>query len=352
MRGASFARTCAVATPASRAVGDRPTTRLSATATCSARSPARRQARRRRRSCSSHDVTDAAPHGGRSCARYADVVAHDLREPGREHGRARRAARAAARASRRRRRSLLLLRDGTVQRAAELIEAVLRVRARSGELDRRGRVALGGLVAASRRATSARALEATSATLERGELPAVDGDHVSCAGSLQNLVANAVKSAAAGPACARLGELRRRALGRSSVRGRRRRRPADSPALRAVRACGRAPPASRHRRSLPTAPRRRARRAQLRSQPRDVWRAASVRRHAPRASRSRRPSVAGAAQRRPPSTSATVRRRAELHPVLRRSCASRPAEPCQTTQPSTVYPLDLMSSSSSRFRTP
>jgi signal transduction histidine kinase len=119
---------------------------------------------------------------------YADVVAHDLREP---------VANMALLVRMLERSSgepppedvLALLRDG-VGRAQELIESVLAY-ARVGELTRE-RVALDDIVAQV--AYDLRpALDEAQATLELGDLPEVDGDPQQLRRVLQNLIANAVK---------------------------------------------------------------------------------------------------------------------------------------------------------------
>jgi signal transduction histidine kinase len=119
---------------------------------------------------------------------YADMVAHDLREPvtGIAHLVTLLERRAGEPPSPE---VLRLLRDST-ERARELIDGVLAY-ARAGEL-RRERVALDHVmseVAADLRAR----LETAGATLEVGPLPEVDGDARQLRRVLQNLVGNAVK---------------------------------------------------------------------------------------------------------------------------------------------------------------
>jgi len=119
---------------------------------------------------------------------YADMVAHDLREP--VTGIAHLVTLLERRADEPPSPEVLrLLRDST-ERARELIDGVLAY-ARAGEL-RRERVALDHVmseVAADLRAR----LEAAGATLEVGPLLEVDGDARQLRRVLQNLVGNAVK---------------------------------------------------------------------------------------------------------------------------------------------------------------
>jgi signal transduction histidine kinase len=119
---------------------------------------------------------------------YADVVAHDLREPitGIAHLVTLLERRAAEPADP----EVLALLRASTERARELIDGVL-VYARAGEL-RRERVALGRLM--DEVATDLRpSLEAAGAALEVGDLPEVDGDSRQLRRLLQNLVGNAVK---------------------------------------------------------------------------------------------------------------------------------------------------------------
>jgi signal transduction histidine kinase len=119
---------------------------------------------------------------------FADVVAHDLREP--ITGIAHLVALLERRAGEPPPADLLrLLRDST-ERARELIDGVL-LYARAGEL-RRERVALGQVVADV--AEDLRpGLEAAGATLDVGDLPEVDCDASQLRRVFQNLVRNAVK---------------------------------------------------------------------------------------------------------------------------------------------------------------
>ena len=119
---------------------------------------------------------------------YADMVAHDLREP--VTGIAHLVTLLERHADEPPSPDVLrLLRDST-ERARELIDGVLEY-ARAGELQRE-RVALERVmseVAADLRAS----LEAAGATLEVGALPEVDGDARQLRRLMQNLVGNAVK---------------------------------------------------------------------------------------------------------------------------------------------------------------
>ena len=119
---------------------------------------------------------------------YADVVAHDLREPitGMAHLVTLLERRAAEPADP----EVLALLRASTERARELIDGVL-VYARAGELSRE-RVALARLmdeVAADLRPS----LEAAGAAVDVGELPEVEGDARQLRRLFQNLVGNAVK---------------------------------------------------------------------------------------------------------------------------------------------------------------
>jgi signal transduction histidine kinase len=125
---------------------------------------------------------------------YADVVAHDLREPvtGISHLVTLLERRAGEPADP----EVLQLLRASTERARELIDGVL-VYARAGEIQRE-RVALGQImddVAADLRPS----LEAAGAELETGDLPEVDGDARQLRRLLQNLVGNAVKFRGVGP---------------------------------------------------------------------------------------------------------------------------------------------------------
>jgi signal transduction histidine kinase len=119
---------------------------------------------------------------------YADVVAHDLREP--ITGIAHLVTLLERRASEPADPEVLALLRASTERARELIDGVL-VYARAGEL-RREQVELARLmeeVAADLRPS----LEAAGAVLDVRELPEVEGDERQLRRLLQNLVGNAVK---------------------------------------------------------------------------------------------------------------------------------------------------------------
>ena len=134
---------------------------------------------------------------------YADVVAHDLREP--VSGMAMLVAQLEGRAEEPPPRDVLRLLRASTERARELIDGVL-VYARVGEL-RRERVALGGLmdeVAEDLRP----GLEESGASLEIHDLPEVDGDPRQLRRVFQNLVGNAVKFRAEAPPRVEVSALR------------------------------------------------------------------------------------------------------------------------------------------------
>ena len=134
---------------------------------------------------------------------YADVVAHDLREP--VSGMAMLVAQLERRAEEPPPRDVLRLLRASTERARELIDGVL-VYARVGEL-RRERVALGGLmdeVAEDLRP----GLEESGASLEIHDLPEVDGDPRQLRRVFQNLVGNAVKFRAEAPPRVEVSALR------------------------------------------------------------------------------------------------------------------------------------------------
>jgi signal transduction histidine kinase len=119
---------------------------------------------------------------------YADVVAHDLREP--ITGLAHLVALLERRGDSPPEPEVLELMRASTERARELIDGVLSY-ARAGEL-RRERVALAAVmdeVAEDLRPT----LEEAEASLSVGELPSVDGDARQLRRLLQNLVGNAVR---------------------------------------------------------------------------------------------------------------------------------------------------------------
>jgi signal transduction histidine kinase len=125
---------------------------------------------------------------------FADVVAHDLREP--ITGIAHLVTLLERSADEPPSEDVLRLLRASTERARELIDGVLTY-ARAGEL-RRERVALEqviGEVAEDLRP----ALEAAGATLDVGSMPEVDGDPRQLRRLLQNLVGNAVKFRGAEP---------------------------------------------------------------------------------------------------------------------------------------------------------
>jgi signal transduction histidine kinase len=123
---------------------------------------------------------------------YADVVAHDLREP--VSGMALLVSQLEMHAEEPPPLDVLRLLKASTERARELIDGVLDY-ARVGEL-RRERVALDGVMAEV--AEDLRTgLEQTGATLEVDDLPEVEGDRRQLRRVLQNLVGNALKFRAA-----------------------------------------------------------------------------------------------------------------------------------------------------------
>jgi signal transduction histidine kinase len=119
---------------------------------------------------------------------YADMVAHDLREP--ITGLAHLITLLERRGDEPPSAEVLALMRASTKRARELIDGVLTY-ARAGEL-RRERVALRDVMADVSADLRAR-LEVAGAVLEVGELPEVEGDHRQLRRVLQNLVGNAVK---------------------------------------------------------------------------------------------------------------------------------------------------------------
>ena len=134
---------------------------------------------------------------------YADVVAHDLREP--LSGIALLVKLLRRGADEPPPPEVLRLLEESTERARELIDGVL-VYARVGEL-RKEQVPLGRLVAdvaADLRPT----LEEVGATLEVGELPEISGDPGQLRRVLQNLIANALKFRSEAPPRIELSALR------------------------------------------------------------------------------------------------------------------------------------------------
>jgi signal transduction histidine kinase len=125
---------------------------------------------------------------------YADVVAHDLREP--VTGIAHLVALLERRAGEPPSPEVLGLLRASTERARELIDGALTY-ARAGEL-RVERVELGRLVAEVAEDLRPQ-LEAAGATLEASALPEVDGDPRQLRRVVQNLVANAVKFRGSAP---------------------------------------------------------------------------------------------------------------------------------------------------------
>jgi signal transduction histidine kinase len=119
---------------------------------------------------------------------FADVVAHDLREP--VSGITHLVTLLERRAGEPPSDDVLRLLRASAERAGELIDGVLAY-ARAGEL-RRERLALNQVMAEVAQDLRAR-LEAAGATLEVGPLPEIDGDVRQLRRLLQNLVGNAIK---------------------------------------------------------------------------------------------------------------------------------------------------------------
>jgi signal transduction histidine kinase len=136
-------------------------------------------------------------------SRYADVVAHDLREP--IAGIAMLVRLLERRAEEPPPVEVLQQLRASTQRAGDLIDGVL-VYARAGELSTE-RVALDQLVGEVAEDLRPR-LERAGATLELGELPEVEGDPRQLRRVLQNLVANAVKFRDQAPLRVELSALR------------------------------------------------------------------------------------------------------------------------------------------------
>jgi signal transduction histidine kinase len=136
---------------------------------------------------------------------YADLVAHDLREP--ITGMAHLVALLEHRAGDPPSPDVLRLLRASTERARELIDGVLEY-ARAGELQRRP-VALEALMAEVAQDLRPR-LDEAGATLAVGPLPEVDGDARQLRRLLQNLVGNAVKFRAQRPLRVEVSALRDR----------------------------------------------------------------------------------------------------------------------------------------------